>query len=272
MTELDSLKKKISEDPQSFIVIIGAGASIPAGLPSWKQLKDTLCASIREVHEEDDADKEITSVNNASSLWVAFSRLKSILGPHRYEKDIKQVLDIAGKKTPLLYKQIWELNVAGVVNFNIDNFAINSFSEVKKAAVDYATAREPHKYRNYPLSSNKFIFQPHGTISDSQSWVFTETDRQDLYFRNEDFKKVMAALFASKNLLIIGFNPEECTIIVDSLFLDLILEIVPKMKLILLKPILKLLDTPTLDHIEIQRGLFRLSSLKMLVATRILCI
>lgn len=65
MTELDSLKKKISEDPQSFIVIIGAGASIPAGLPSWKQLKETLCASIQEIHNEDDADKEIASVNSA---------------------------------------------------------------------------------------------------------------------------------------------------------------------------------------------------------------
>lgn len=209
MTELDSLKKKISEDPQSFIVIIGAGASIPAGLPSWKQLKETLCASIQEIHNEDDADKEIALVNSAPSLWVAFSRLKAILGTHRYEKEIKQCLDISGRKTPSLYKQIWELNVAGIVNFNIDNFAINSFSEVKKAAVDYATAKEPHKYKNYPLSSDKFIFQPHGTISDSQSWVFTETDRQDLYFRNEDFKKVMAALFASKNLLIIGFNPDE---------------------------------------------------------------
>ena len=209
MTELDSLKKKISEDPQSFVAVIGAGASIPAGLPSWKQLQEILCESIRETHEKEDANKEITLVNNAPSPWVAFSRLRSILGAHRYEKDIKQILDIADKKTPLLYRQIWELNVAGVVNFNIDNFAINSFSEVKKSAVDYATAREPHKYRNYPLSSDKFIFQPHGIISDSQSWVFTETDRQDLYFRNEDFKKVIAALFASKNLLIIGFNPEE---------------------------------------------------------------
>lgn len=209
MTELDALKKKISEDPQSFIVVIGAGASIPADLPSWSELKDALCDSIPEIYEEEDANKHVEVVNNAPTLWFSFSRLKSILGNLRYEKEIKNALDISGKRTPLLYKQIWELNVAGVINFNIDNFAVQSFSEVKHIAVDYATAEEPHKYKNFPLSSDKFVFQPHGIITDAESWIFTENDRVNLYYRNEDFKKIMAALFTSKNLLILGFNPQE---------------------------------------------------------------
>ena len=32
------LAKKLKENPQSFICILGAGMSIPAGLPSWNGL------------------------------------------------------------------------------------------------------------------------------------------------------------------------------------------------------------------------------------------
>ena len=52
MTELEKLKKKISEDSNSFIVILGAGASIPAGLPSWDELKNKLCDAVSDIIED----------------------------------------------------------------------------------------------------------------------------------------------------------------------------------------------------------------------------
>ena len=74
--------------------------------------------------------------------------------------------------------------------------------------VDYATSKEPHKYKNFPLSYNKFVFFPHGYILDSSSWVFTSQERRCVYNDN-DFKVIMSTLLNSKNLLIIGFNPDE---------------------------------------------------------------
>lgn len=50
MRELDTLKKKIVEDASAFVIILGAGASMSAGLPSWNGLKEKLCESIEELY------------------------------------------------------------------------------------------------------------------------------------------------------------------------------------------------------------------------------
>lgn len=209
MLVFDDLKSKISEDPSSFIAILGAGASIPGGLPSWADLKDTLCDAIPEILiDPDEADKALAKVNASPDLWVAFGRLKSTLGFNLYQRVINKALDISNCTVPLLYKQLWQLNISGIINFNLDKFAINSYSELKHETVDFATGNEPHKYMNFPMAYDKFVFYPHGIISDPHSWIFTNSERRDLY-ANTDLKALFSALFDSKNLLIIGFNARE---------------------------------------------------------------
>ncbi len=209
MREFEELKAKLSEDPQSFVAILGAGVSIPAGLPSWSGLRDILCDAIPDVIiDEDDAQRAVDTAKAATDLWHSFSRLRTSLGPFKYEKTIRGALDITEKDIPPLYKQLWKLNISGIIDFNLDKFAINAYSAVNKTAVDFASAREPHKFINFPMSYEKFVFHPHGIISDPASWVFTANERRDTY-SNENFKKALSSLLNSKNLLIIGFNPEE---------------------------------------------------------------
>ena len=175
MEEFDELKRKITEDPNSFIILLGAGASIPAGLPSWAGLKDTLCESLADIFEDEkEYEQKIDEINKSRSPWTMFSKLQSCMGQHRYEKVIVQTLDPNNLTTPSIYHKLWKLNPAGIIDFNIDRLAINAYSELFSTAVDYATSKEPHKYKNYPLAYNKFVFFPHGIVSDSSSWIFTQ--------------------------------------------------------------------------------------------------
>lgn len=209
MSELDMLRAKISEDPTSFVAILGSGASIPGGLPSWEGLRDILCDTIPDViNEPADAQQAIDIAKNSSDLWHAFSRLKSSLGGFHYGKTIVNALDTSMRNIPRLYKQLWQLNIAGIVNFNLDKFAIDAYSDVNRSTVDFASGNEPHKFENFLLGYNKFVFHPHGIISDRSSWVLDATERRNLY-GNSNFKKMMCSILSSKNLLIIGFNPNE---------------------------------------------------------------
>ena len=209
MSAFDDLMHKIAEDPSSFVVILGAGASIPAGLPSWTALKGILCDALPEILEDpDELLKAQQHINDSSNLWIAFSRLQRTLGNGLYEKTIKHALDSAGHRMPELYRQIWQLNISGIINFNLDKFAVDAYSKVHEKSVDVATGNEPHKFLNFCLSDEKFVFHPHGVLSDATSWVFTVKSQQDLY-RNPDFRNMMTTLLNSKNLLIIGFNVAE---------------------------------------------------------------
>lgn len=209
MTAFNDLMHKIVEDPSSFVVVLGAGASIPAGLPSWVDLKDRLYDTLSDIIEDpEQLETAQKAVRDCRDLWTAFSRLKHHLGAGKYEREIVRALDCSGRTMPPLYKQIWQLNVSGIINFNLDKFATDAYSVVFQKAVDTATGKEPHKFKNFPLSGEKFVFQPHGTLSDASSWIFTSNDQRDLY-SNQDFKNIMTTLFNAKNLLIIGFNVNE---------------------------------------------------------------
>lgn len=209
MKIFEELKSKIAEDAASFIVILGAGASIPAGLPSWVQLKDRLYNILSDVYEDPDDLKDAQAyIDSAPNLWKSFSRLRSKLGAARYEREITNALDCSGLDIPDLYKQIWQLNVSGIINFNLDKFALDAYSEIKHRTVDFATGIEPHKYKNYSVSSEKFVFHPHGIISDVSSWVFRDSEYHNCY-SNSDFKNIITTLLNSKNLLILGFNATE---------------------------------------------------------------
>lgn len=209
LTAFDELKYKLVEDPSSFVVILGAGVSIPAGIPSWIGLRNRLFAVLSDVYQDPAELAEAQQyIENSRDLWAAFSRLRIKLGRARYEREIVSALDIPNVEPPRLYKQIWQLNVSGIINFNLDRLALDAHSKIFQRHIDFATGFEPHKFKNYPVSHNKFVFHPHGIITDPSSWIFEERDRQRLY-GERDFQLIMSTLLNSKNLLIFGFDVEE---------------------------------------------------------------
>ena len=52
------------------------------------------------------------------------------------------------------------------------------------------------------------MFQPHGIVSDSSTWVFTNAERQEL-LTNQAYISFMKSLCQTKHLLILGFDPSD---------------------------------------------------------------
>lgn len=204
------LIKKIKENPQSFIFIVGAGMSQPAGLPSWSELAEGMINYYERLfqNDEDSTHKKAEQLRESNNLWEVFSELKRDLPSNEYNKYISEQLSDKGHQIPLNYKLIWQLDVCGVITFNIDKFILNAYSYVYQTAVDFATRKEFYKYNNFPVSNEKFVFFPHGEISDSSSWVFTEEEKKAVY-KDRDIKNILTTLINGKNLVIVGFNPRE---------------------------------------------------------------
>lgn len=115
------LIKKIKENPQSFIFIVGAGMSQPSGLPSWKDLAEGMINYYERVMQNVDESTKIKveQLRNLDNLWDVFSELKRSLTPNDYNKYIKEKLSDKGRTIPYNYKLIWELDVCGVITFTI---------------------------------------------------------------------------------------------------------------------------------------------------------
>lgn len=214
------LMKKIRENPHSFVFIVGAGMSQPSGMPSWQGLADGMIKYYEQLFQntEDDVKGKVEQLKSIDNFWDIFSELKHCLPPNEYKKYIMEQLSDKGREIPENYKYIWKLDVCGVISFNIDKLILNAYSKVYQSSVDFATRNEYVKYNHFPVSNEKFVFFPHGEISDPNSWVFTEEEKKDTY-KNINVKNVLTTLLNGKNLVIVGFNPREYS------FLDLLNDI-----------------------------------------------
>ena len=203
------LKKKIKESPQSFIFILGAGMSVPAGLKDWSKLLSGMIDYYEKYCEDkEDCTQTVKCLREMNNYWRAFQELKRLLPELEYEKYISRELSADGREIPVTYELIWQLGVNGVITFNIDKLILNAFSKVKQSAVDSATRKEKVKYNHFVAADHNFVFFPHGYIADPSTWVFTESEKRDTYSDN-DFKNIMTTLLNARNLVIMGFNPAE---------------------------------------------------------------
>ena len=204
------LTKKIKENPQSFIFIVGAGMSQPSGMPSWKELANGMINYYEQqlLDGDNNVKDKAEQLRKIDNLWDVFSELKRNLPQNGYNKYIKEKLSDKDRIIPSNYKLIWKLDVCGVITFNIDKLILNAYSSVYQTSVDFATGKEFFKYNHFPVSTEKFVFFPHGEISDPSSWVFTDEEKRAIY-KDRDIKNVFTTLLNGKNLVIIGFNPRE---------------------------------------------------------------
>lgn len=208
--KLIRLTRKIKENPQSFVFILGAGMSRPSGMPSWDELAKGMIDYYEQLFQDVDegAKSKAEYLRNMNDNWKVFSELKRYLPINEYKRYIADKLSDKGREIPSNYKLIWSLDICGVITFNIDKLILHAYSSVCASSVDFATRKEFVKYNHYPVSNEKFVFFPHGEISDSSSWVFTEEERNETY-RDTNFKNIITTLLNGKNLVILGFNPRE---------------------------------------------------------------
>lgn len=209
------LRRRIREDPKGFVAIIGAGLPRIAGLPSWPELRDHVAsqakARVADIpdDERDGYLKGLARIEKMPDLWGSFTELHRLMPTMAYEEAIRQRLTLKpGHKAPQAYELIWRLGIKGVLTFNIDACAANSFSCVFRAAVDTATAKDTECFPQFFTSGSPFLFQPHGTLNDRSTWVFTHKER-DRLLGTQAYVDFMQTLCQAMHLLIVGFNPSD---------------------------------------------------------------
>ncbi len=204
------LTKKIKENPQRFLFVLGAGMSRPSGMPLWSELAQGMIDNYVQMflNSADYTEEKIERLRAMEDYWTVFEELKKLLPPNEYTRYIQERLSDKGHPIPENYRLIWQLDVCGVVTFNMDKLILNAYSNVYRTSIDFATRKEFVKYNNFSTSNEKFVLFPHGEISNPSSWVLTDGERRDTY-RDRNLKNVLNALLNGKNLVIVGFDIRE---------------------------------------------------------------
>ncbi|MGY1804755.1 SIR2 family protein [Blastococcus sp. SYSU D00922] len=214
-----ALKEIIAERTAPILVWTGAGLSASAGLPVWVELRQKLIdaayskAATFDPREAASRAQRIDNVVSEPDPWVAFQRLRQTMGPASYESVIRRAMSQAVTcKVPATYRHIWRLNVAGILNLNIDRLATRAFSEERPG--ESFLEFEGTKLARLPgllHGRQPFVANLHGTSEDTTSWIFTNEELSKLQ-KDKAYLALMQNCFSTFTNVFIGVSADDVAI------------------------------------------------------------
>lgn len=214
------LRDTIAERSRPVVAFVGSGLSAHAGLPSWAGLKSRLLQELREkaaraasVTDARKLAEEVDSIAGMNNPWAAFGRLESALGRTTYQAIIRNSLSPADMlDIPPAYNSLWRTPIQGVVSVNLDNFVKRSFSEVYPGRdLKWFIGHQAARLAKILHSGHPFAYNLHGSIDDTQSWVFTSDQLRALY-RTSGYKSMLTGIFTSYTIFFLGISVDDTAV------------------------------------------------------------
>lgn len=190
--------------------------SAAAGLPTWPDLKKKLVDEFALKAESfgDEEKKELLrtrdQIDTEKNFWNAFDLLQKAMGKTSYIATIRDQLKCAGTSNiPDAYHQIWKLNLAGVLNLNLDRLATRAFSIRYPGKSTHEFEGQAAKHFLHLIShSLPFIANLHGTTEKSSGWVFTKPDLSRL-MADEGYKAFISNCFLTHTVVFLGISADD---------------------------------------------------------------
>lgn len=206
------LVKKIKQD--NVVLFVGAGLSMNAGLPSWKDLIIDILYKLKE--KDSKLEGYIKTLQDG--LLEPIEVLRKIESHKRdvieiFEKEIRKY----DEKTPTqLHSLVGQIS-SRIITTNYDCLLEMSHPRFEK--ILYSNNYKLSKMSNY----SNYIFKIHGDIGEPDKCILFPSQYEELYSNNEkcpifELKKI----FSDKSILFIGFG-------LDDPYINFILEYVDEL-------------------------------------------
>lgn len=213
---LESLGRAFANGTK-FIVWLGSGTSIAAGLPSWPILRSKLGAVLDTRAKRADAPHNLRAIaETAAKLpdhWNAFEVLKAQLKSD-YVRRVKEALATDGINPPSQLTRIWSNpNIDGMISLNLDDLALKAFNEkyAGRQTVAHTDGTNLRLALRLLNESASFLVQLHGALAEEKSWVLTTSERETLV-QDPLYQRFVDACLTGRKILFIGCSPDDIAV------------------------------------------------------------
>jgi len=174
-------------DKRRLSVFVGAGCSLPAGLPTWAKLLDDLLTRYKIKTKE-------------TNLLRLASRLEKELGKTKFREEIIASLKVSPETTTPVHTALVSLNVNSYITTNYDHLLENSF---RKNGVEPTTIT---KDEDLPCidPTKKHIVKLHGDINSPSSLIITSGDYTKYKSNHHGFVEWLTADMSRNTILFLG--------------------------------------------------------------------
>jgi hypothetical protein len=177
-------------------VFAGAGVSAAAGLPTWKGLAERLVERMRQMGKPQASVDEAADFVQRGLLVEAMSAARLSLG-REFDRELRRHLDDDGRGVPEAAAALAALapKLAGVITTNLDRLLERAFGGQWPPILDPVQDL---------LQRPRYIFKPHGTIDNADTWVFTRDEYDLAMFGSQRLQDLFSALYRARTLLFVG--------------------------------------------------------------------
>ena len=186
-------------------LLVGAGASVGAGLPNWGDfLRGMLAETKTSVGLSDSKVGDYTSLIDQGRYLMAASGLKADLGSF-FADYIRRVF-IESRPVPTdVHQAMLELaQLQFVLTTNYDSLIERTF-RVRDPDVTVCTFKDAGEVRRSLSSRDFFILKAHGDAGRSgDGIILTEQDYRNILFKEPAYQHMLATMFSMYTMVFIG--------------------------------------------------------------------
>lgn len=216
-----SLRDIVCERTRPIVAWLGSGLSVPAGLPTWSSLRDSLGSAleskIRGMPEDDKAAKGMLArlelARKEDDLWLAFQLLQKDLGRASYIAEIRRALSKADScDIPANYALIWNLRLSGVFTLSLDRLIMRAYSNSfpGKQVIEF-NGKRAGNFAHVLQGVTPFVANLHGVSADESSWVFTHDEIRDL-LRDEGYREFVRTVIMARTIIFVGISADDLAV------------------------------------------------------------
>jgi SIR2-like protein/effector-associated domain 5 (EAD5)-containing protein len=181
----------------SLVVFAGAGVSAAAGIPTLKQLAETLRARLVQSGASASVTDEIDQLLRRDQIVDALSAVKLALGPRELGIAVAKALDDRAHGVPDLADAIAALEprLRGVLTTCLDNLLNRAFKGAFQPLI---------KPPGDIAQQRGYILKLHGTLEDRSTWVFLRDEYDQAMFGSPQLQVTFGAIYRAAPILFVG--------------------------------------------------------------------
>jgi hypothetical protein len=213
------LRSIVAERTNRIVIWVGSGLSIPADLPSWPKLQETLCQTLVDKdssigkEESDIAEKLVTQIRKKNDYWLTFQILREKLGAATYRSIIRESFKNAQNcQIPDNYLSILDLPMTGILSLNLDRLATRAYTGKNpgRPLIEFG-GFQAAEYLHVLKGATPFIVNLHGTIEDESSWIFTRDDLRSL-LSQEGYITFIRSCLCTRTIIFVGISADDVAV------------------------------------------------------------